>query len=385
MKKKLNILHTVSNNQWGGQERRVYNECRWMNQKGHAITIITPKDTPLYKKSKTRGWQTHGIEFKKHGILGDFFKIKSILKDFKPDVLNTHGNMDAKLALTAARKMNIPCVILSRHITPAVNNTWYNRLLYTKLCTYVFTTADCTTRQIIQDLGVPEDRAFTISSGIIPPQKKLSRQTAREKIARELDQDANTRYIGYIGRFDPAKGLMELLQAFAQIKNHIPEYRLVMVGQTIPWYDLKKKAKELGVETLVFFTGYKKDPWPYYRAFDCKVLASRDNEGIAQSLLEAMFSGCPVIGTNVGGIPDIIKDQENGLITPPKDPTALASKLLKTIKDTKETAKRVKNASQFVSRNHTIDVMGEKILKLVEKALTQYKCFTNHADTSDNS
>ncbi len=376
MKKNLNILHTVSNNQWGGQERRVYNECRWMSQKGHTITIITPKATPLYKKSKARGWQTHGIEFKRHGMLGDFLRIRSILRQVKPDVLNTHGNMDTKLGLTAARKMGIPCVILSRHITPPVKNTWYNRLLYTKLCTHVFTTADCTTQQIIKDLGVPRYGAFTVSSGILPPGDMPLPEEAQKKITKEFRQQPQARYIGYVGRLDANKGLFDLIQAFARIKELIPEYRLVLVGEGGARSDLESAAIDLGLKDLVLFAGFKKDPWPYYRGFDCKVLASTGNEGIAQSLLEAMFAGCPVIGSAVGGIPDVIQDRKTGLLVPAKNPTALAEKLLETLTDTEVTHRRIKNAYQFVTAGHTIDAMGIKILGLVEKKLNPEKTGT---------
>ena len=110
--------------------------------------------------------------------------------------------------------------------------------------------------------------------------------------------------------------------------------------------------------------GFRDNPWPYYRAFDCKNLGSLEDEGISQSLMEAMLAGCPVIGTIVGGIPDIIHHQDTGLLVPPGDKQKLADAISQIIDNPEKTAQRVKNAEKFINNHHTIDVMGENITTL---------------------
>ena len=102
MKPSLKIVHTESHRQWGGQERRVFNECQWMQQRGHHIILIAPGSSPIYEKAVAAGWEVYPVPFKNLGILSDFFRVRHILKKIQPDVLNTHGNTDSKVGLTAA-------------------------------------------------------------------------------------------------------------------------------------------------------------------------------------------------------------------------------------------------------------------------------------------
>lgn len=151
----LTIVHTESHRQWGGQERRVFHEGEWMRARGHRLVLLAPEGTPVSDHARNAGWEVHPIAFTRLSLPGDVFRVRRLLREIRPDVLNTHGNTDAKVGLTAARGLGIPCVIRSRHITPPVSNTWYNRLLYRTLCHYVFTTSQTAADGLVRDLGVP--------------------------------------------------------------------------------------------------------------------------------------------------------------------------------------------------------------------------------------
>ena len=366
-KNNLTILHTICHGEWGGMERRVYNESRWMSRKGHKIVIVAPTGTPIYKKAVEEGWQTCNIRFKKLGLICDIRRLRSFFRKIRPDVINTHGNMDTKVGLTAAFGLKIPCVILSRHITPPVQNVLHNRILYQRMCRYIFTTAGCTTRQIIRDLGVSEDRVFTMPSGIAPPPKMLSHDRARRMLAEELKLDSSSRFIGFVGRISREKGVFCLIDAFDKIKDRYPNHHLALVGTGYYLSDFEERIRQCGLQYRVHILGFRNVPWPYYRAFDCKILGSLEHEGIPQSLLEAMFAGCPVICTNVGGIPDVIRHQDTGTLVTPGDSTQLAGAIMETIEYPEKAEAMAGRAARFVNAHNTIDVMGETILKLYNK------------------
>jgi UDP-N-acetylglucosamine:LPS N-acetylglucosamine transferase len=126
-----------------------------MEKNGHQIIIAAPKDTPLFLKAKESGFKVYGIEFKRLSIIKDYKLLKHIFNDEKPDIINTHGNKDSKLALFAATRARVPLRILSRHISAHVKNSWYNRMVYKKLCHYIFTTADYTTRILMTRMTLP--------------------------------------------------------------------------------------------------------------------------------------------------------------------------------------------------------------------------------------
>lgn len=371
----IKIIHTTCHTQFGGLEKRIFNEACWMAQKGHEIIIVAPRNTPLHDKSKTKGFLTHDAAFKRTSLARDFFSLRALFKKLKPQVLNTHGNEDSKIALSAAVGMGIPLRILSRHISAHVGLALHNTLLYNRLCDYVFTTADYTTRRLIQTLGIPEERIQTLSSGIIPPKGLIEKNQARQRLAGEFGLDSHTRFVGFVGRVSHDKGVDLIIRAFHRVASQIPHHLAVIGTGTGEYIEtLRTLAKGLDIESRVHFTGFRDDVWPYYRALDCKVLASRDIngipfEGIPQSVLEAMYARCPVIGSMSGGIPDIICHGDTGLLFRADDEADLAEKLLQTLDEGGASHDRVEKAFGVVNGHHTIDAMGHKILAVYRNFL----------------
>jgi glycosyltransferase involved in cell wall biosynthesis len=110
------------------------------------------------------------------------------------------------------------------------------------------------------------------------------------------------------------------------------------------------RARRLGVEQAVIFTGYLADPLPAFRALDVFVLPSLD-EGFGIVFLEAMAMGVPVVGTRVVGSVDAVEDGVTGLLVPPRDPAALAEAVLRVLSD-EELAARLVAAAYSRVREH---------------------------------
>ncbi|MFH2092439.1 MAG: glycosyltransferase family 4 protein [Pseudomonadota bacterium] len=365
------ILHTTCHTGWGGLERRIFNESVWMEKNGHTVVIVAPKDTPLFQKAKDHGFKVYAVEFKRLGIFGDYQFLKQIFTNEQPDVVNTHGNKDTKIALLAAKKTDIPLRILSRHISAHVSNSWYNRLLYKHLCHYIFTTADYTTNHLKQVFKLKDMRIFSMPSGIEIPETLLDRQEARKSLAKRFDLDPETRFIGFVGRVSKDKGVSSILEAFKIISHKLVGTHVVIVGGGTDEYlqYLKKLASDLGIHDRVHFTGFQENVWQFYRALDCKILPSKNVkgipfEGVPQSLLEAMACECPVIGSKSGGIMDIIDHEKTGLLFNALDVSDLADKILQTLKQDEAVQMRIETARKKVQKHHTIDAMGKNIIRI---------------------
>lgn len=117
----------------------------------------------------------------------------------------------------------------------------------------------------------------------------------------------------------------------------------------------------------IVFLGKQKDMGNWFQIADCLILPSR-NEGLGSVLLEAMEAGTPVIGTSVGGIPDIIKDQTTGLLIPPSSPEALANAILRLKTEPQLRNDLSYHASEFV-RTLSIDKMAERYIQLYQEIL----------------
>jgi glycosyltransferase involved in cell wall biosynthesis len=365
MRSLYKIIHTTCHTQWGELEKRIFNESAWMNEKGHTVIIIAPKDTPLLEKSKEAGIKTYSVDFKILGRIMDYKKLKNIFLNEKPDIVNTHGNADSKIALRAAYKAEINCRILSRHITSNIRNSWFNKRLHKKFSNYIFTTANHTTEQVKKAFKLNEMNVFTIPNGITPPESLKSTQKARKSLTSELSLDEEARFIGVVGKISKSKEIDTIIRAFKKIKQSLPNHHLVIIGDSTDEYEneVKELVKSFDLDDTVHFTGFKENIWPYYRAFDCNILASLDKD-VPQPIIEAMYCSCPVIGSNSGGIPDIISHEETGLLFEANDSTGLSEIILTTINSKDITKVRAENAKAMIEKDYIINEMGRNVLRI---------------------
>lgn len=130
-----------------------------------------------------------------------------------------------------------------------------------------------------------------------------------------------------IGRLSNQKGVDDFLIAAERIHRAQPEARFLVVGQGPQRAALEAQAEALALDGAVSFLGYRSDTAPLLAASDVVALPSRA-EGLPVVLLEAMAIGRPVVAARVGGVPDVLSDDETGLLVPPNAPDTLAERIL---------------------------------------------------------
>ena len=124
----------------------------------------------------------------------------------------------------------------------------------------------------------------------------------------------------------------------------------------------------------MIFAGDQEDTVPWFQAIDTFVLPSYANEGIPQALLQAMACGLPVIGSRVGGIPEIIVENETGLIIPPKDITALASAIERLL-DNPSIGGRIGIAANHAAQElFSMEIMLDKMDVIINRVLDKTSC-----------
>jgi glycosyltransferase involved in cell wall biosynthesis len=161
-------------------------------------------------------------------------------------------------------------------------------------------------------------------------------------------------FVGALTRWHAYKGLDNLIRAFSITREKVHDSHLVVVGSgELAEYN-RKLAESLGIEGNVTFAGgVSEELLPqYYAACDLFVLASRDNsEGYGLALLEAMATGKPAIGSRVGGIVDVINDEETGLLVEPNQPDELAKAMIRLFQDDELRHRMGIQARQFAEKH----------------------------------
>ncbi len=150
--------------------------------------------------------------------------------------------------------------------------------------------------------------------------------------ARRHEADAPPRHLAAIGRVTAAKGADTVLEAFALVAGRHPEARLTYFGDGPLIPVLRARAAELNLGDRVVFAGYREDRASIYRDVDLCVQASR-REALSNSVIEALARGIPCVVTAVGGLPEAVVHERNGLVVPPDRPEALAAALTRLLAD----------------------------------------------------
>ena len=146
-----------------------------------------------------------------------------------------------------------------------------------------------------------ENKVKVVYNGITPRLRSLS--------SHDIIRYSDNIVIGFVGGLYDGKGLNYLINAFYNIKKSLPSSILVIVGDGPDKHKFIRTVKELNLEDNVIFTGYKTNPFPYIKGFDLMVVPSL-SEAFGIVIFEALYVGTPVFGSNVGGIPEVLKYEE---------------------------------------------------------------------------
>jgi glycosyltransferase involved in cell wall biosynthesis len=182
-------------------------------------------------------------------------------------------------------------------------------------------------------LGVaPAERFTVIRLGIELEERVRPSEDGRAETRRYLGVPTDRFVVGWVGRMTAVKRTEDVLDAFKRLRESGVDACLCMVGDGPDRPRLERRASELGVIRDTLFLGYQEDVSQYYAAFDALVLPSA-NEGTPVSVIEALAAETPVVATRVGGVPDVVRDGEEGFLVETGDTGELAERLTRLARD----------------------------------------------------
>jgi glycosyltransferase involved in cell wall biosynthesis len=203
----------------------------------------------------------------------------------------------------------------------------------------------------------------------VPPEAVATRRA-------RLGAGAQDVVVAGIGRLIPVKGFEYLLEAYAQALTTEPRLRLVLVGDGDARADLEARARSLGVSETVAFTGMAdRSQIPEYLAVaDVVAVPSIRHGGYVDGLptvaLEAMAARKPLVASEVGGLPELVRDGENGLLVPEKDASALADALVRLARDPDLRARLGATAYAEVAGDRSWKAAARRYVALYESLVT---------------
>ncbi|MBI3957047.1 MAG: glycosyltransferase family 4 protein [Candidatus Kerfeldbacteria bacterium] len=169
-------------------------------------------------------------------------------------------------------------------------------------------------------IGVPERRINVVYNGVdLGPYPDVT---------RKMFHWTKRFLIGTVARLESEKGVAHLLQAFRELLVVIPHARLMIVGDGSERHKLEWLSRQLGIDAAVQWLGFQRNIPAWMKSFDCFVLPSVGRESFGVVLLEAMAAACPVVASNLGGIPEVVENNRTGILVEPGDAELLMQALL---------------------------------------------------------
>ncbi len=263
-------------------------------------------------------------------ILSDLVRLA---RERRARILHVHGYAAADFGRLAARRVGAALVLHEHFADPKMPayQAWADRFLarYTDRAIAV---SGSTRDFLVDERFVPADRVRLIWNGA--PLREFAQPPAgaRESVRRELGLPPDALAIGTIGRLSAQKGQRDLLDAAAQVTSEFSDVHFVLVGDGDLRPDLEARAAALGLGERIVFAGHRADIPAVLAALDV-VCISSTYEGTPLALFEAMAAGKPIVSTAVDGCREILEHERTGLLTPPRDPDALARALVRVRRD----------------------------------------------------
>jgi glycosyltransferase involved in cell wall biosynthesis len=356
----LKILHSESSKGWGGQEIRTLKEMVALRECGHTVELICPGDARLGAHSKDLGFAVHHARMRGGGDMSSMMRVKTLLRRRAFDVLNTHSGHDSLVAGTAARLAGTPLIVRTRHLALPISSL----ATYTWIPHRVIAVSHFVRRYLIS-AGVSEKRVQTIYDGI-PKPEPIAKSTLRAELG--IDPDAMVGCMVAIMRDE--KGHEDLISAVRPLFDTHPNLHIVMAGDG-PIFDyIKGIVHSMGLERRIHLLGFRTDVPNIFRGSDFFVLPTHQ-EALGQAFIEAMAAGLPVIGTHVDGVPELIQNDVNGLLVPPRDPVSLRGAIQRMIDDPALRQRLREESKRITERGFTIGDMAYETALFYRRALDE--------------
>lgn len=256
----------------------------------------------------------------------------SIIRERRIQIIHAAGMKGILLGSIAARLTNSRAIIHlhdTRH--PGMMLAALQRMV-TRWSDLAVVVSRAVGELAIETFRIPKSRVITMHNPVDLRQFSRRESDARIRLRRELNIPAETPVIGITGRLSPEKGHYTLLKAMPQIRQQCPQAVLVVAGDGPTRPVCQQIIDDLELHKAVRLLGNRSDVPDILEAVDVIAVPS-SREGLAYSALEAMAAGRPVVAFAVGGMVELLRDGDTGILVPAGDGQALARALVRVLSD----------------------------------------------------
>lgn len=386
----MKILQVINVSIYGGLSLHALSVSRELRDRGHQVKVVSMLDGPLSPEFEKAGLQYELVNFSGAAarrnpmvIARAYSGMKHAIESFRPDIMHTHGPRAHFFAGRAGKAVGSPVHVASIHGSyrqftvggaseRSSLSSWVRRRQFGAVDRYIGRIADrliavseATARELIQDLGVPENKVSVIHNGI---EEIVVDHGDAETLRRDFAGGDDRKLVAYVGSISAHKGTHVLLEAAALVLSGRSDTSFLIIGAGPLEDELAHRAIGLGLGDSVIFTGSREDAVALMAASDMVVLPSF-SEGLSLTLLEAAMMGKAIVATDVGGNQEIVKEGKTGLLTEPGDVKGFARTINSLLDDEACRLRMGAAARKLWEEEYTAPLMVDRFESLYRELL----------------
>jgi len=358
---KSKILYVIDGLEFGGGER-VFLQLALALRDRYQVFVATNASGKFACELDKLQIRSFPVNMSRQFSLRPICQIRDIVRRKNIDLVHSQGaraDFFARIASRLAGVRYILCTIAMPvegfEVRPFRKRIYRLMDRSTESCVERFiVVSESLKKTLIDQLEISDERIVTIHNGI--ELDKFHPDLKRSNLRKHWGITTDAPIIGAIGRLVWQKGFEYLIEAMPEILQNIPQAKLLLVGEGPLRHELEGLARELNVYSGVIFAGFRSDIQDVLSIIDIIAVPSL-LEGFPMITLEAMAMAKPIVATQIEGIVEQISDSDEGILVQPKDTEALASAILRLIKD-RELGNRLGAAARSkIERYFSIDKM----------------------------
>ncbi|NJD57600.1 MAG: glycosyltransferase [Nitrospirae bacterium] len=357
----VTIAQIVSSLHLAGQERVVVDLAKAFKVRGHrSMVCSTDVGGELVGELESSDIPCSCLRASSVYDPRSFIKVVRYLKDNRGDVVITHGNYRV-IARTAAILLKIPIILHVEHNVSDFKRAYHILLnrAFALFTDKIVCISEEARRSLLDIEKHQPDKVVVIRNGL-----NTERFTAGSNVLR--DRRNMKKRVAIVGRFTEQKGHIYFVEAISQIIRSYQDVEFVFVGDGPLRSMIEAKVDERYLRDFCHFLGVRSDMDQLFPSFDMFVLSSLW-EGLPISLLEAQYFGVASVVTDVGGNAEVVQNDYNGLLVPPRDAGALATAILRVLNDDLLREKYSSNGRKVIEQRFSIDQMTTSYLDLIDQ------------------
>lgn len=354
--KKIKVLHTEWSDGWGGQEQRIINEILSLKDKVD-YCLACRENSKISEKAKEIGIPVFVLPFKGKFDFKTIFSLVKFIKKNSIDIIHTHSGIDTWCGGLAAKFSGVKFV-RTRHLSNPINSSRLNFI--NELADFIITTGESIKKNMIANNRISPNKIVSIPTG--QDEIKFNPNRYDKYKSRELlDLPKDKIVIGNLAILRKFKRHDIFIKTAKEVLKRYPNTLFVIAGDGPQKENLLQIIREYKLEENIKLIGFIDKPEIFLSAIDIFLFTSDSNEGVPQSLIQALMMNVPVVSSNVGSIKDLwnnynfelinrysIDNFVNAVISYIENPTKM---------DTREYL--IKNFSNKIMANKTLEIYNK--------------------------